>query len=175
MTTQPFPSSEQQAARGMACPLCGQQCRTGELACPACGISFNQAGRTRLIELSDSAPQPINRRLYEGLVGGLNPIAFEIAGRYLKLPVTRQVVMGRCSLTPGPQPEVDLGPFAAEEKGVSRCHVRISRQASLVYVADLGSLNGTWLNGFALAPHVERLLRDGDCLRLGRLELKAIF
>ncbi len=175
MTTQPFPSSDRPADRGLACPVCGQQCRKGELVCPACGTAFSQGGRTRLIEFTTIAPNPTSRHLYEGLVGGLNPIAFEVAGRYIKLQATRQIVMGRSSAAPGPQPDVDLGPFAAEEKGVSRCHVQISRKASLVYVTDLGSLNGTWLNGFTLAPHVERLLRDGDGLLLGRLELKAIF
>jgi hypothetical protein len=158
------------------CPLCGKVYRPGELVCPNCGLAFSPIGKTRLIELSDIAPNPVNRRLYAGLLTGPKPITFEIEGQRITLPLTEQIIVGRCSgNSEGVQPDVDLSPFAAEEKGVSRCHVRIVHKGALVYVGDLGSLNGSWINGFGLPPQNERLLRDGDRLRLGKLEIKVTF
>jgi hypothetical protein len=157
------------------CPLCGQLYRPGELVCPNCGLAFSPRGKTRLIELADIAPNPVNRRLYAGLVTGPKPVTFEIEGQRMALPIAEQVVIGRCTGAEGAQPDVDLSPFAADEKGVSRCHIRIIHKGALIYISDLGSLNGTWLNGFGVPPHNERLLRDGDRLRLGRLEVKVTF
>lgn len=127
------------------------------------------------MELPDITPNPQNRRLYAGLVGGVKPVIFEIDGKQLTLPVADEMIVGRCSGTAGSQPDVDLSLFAAEEKGVSRLHIQINHRNALFYVTDLGSLNGTWLNGFCLSPHIERLLRDGDGLRLGRLVIKVKF
>jgi pSer/pThr/pTyr-binding forkhead associated (FHA) protein len=44
-----------------------------------------------------------------------------------------------------------------------------SRRYQLI---DLGSANGTYVNGERLEPHVPRLLRQGDRLRLGRVVLE---
>jgi pSer/pThr/pTyr-binding forkhead associated (FHA) protein len=55
---------------------------------------------------------------------------------------------------------------------VSRRHVLIIREGNLLKVADLGSTNGTYLNGVRLQQHQPRLLRTGDRLSLGELVLK---
>lgn len=47
--------------------------------------------------------------------------------------------------------------------GVSRAHVELSRSQSGGYVIkDLGSVNGTMLQGNLLAPYKEYPLADGD-------------
>lgn len=56
------------------------------------------------------------------------------------------------------------------ESTVSRRHVEISAGASGVTVTDLGSSNGTFVNGIAVASAVP--LRPGDELRLGRCVLQ---
>ncbi len=54
------------------------------------------------------------------------------------------------------------------EGSVSRCHAVISHQASShFFITDLGSCNGTWVNGTAIAPQKRTILRDGDILRFG--------
>jgi hypothetical protein len=180
MTTEPLPKLEGDAAPNMVgasiCPFCGKLYRVGELICPACGLSFTAAGKTRLMGLIDVAPSPQKRPLYAGLVSGLKPITFHIDTRCITLPTREEIVVGRrTDNADATQPDVDLGAFDADELGVSRCHVRISHKGTLVYVTDLGSLNGTWVNGYALSPHVERLLRDGDSIRLGKLAAKVQF
>ncbi|MDX2643224.1 FHA domain-containing protein [Streptomyces sp. PA03-1a] len=57
-----------------------------------------------------------------------------------------------------------------DEEGVSRRHAAMNRAGSHVVLSDLGSTNGTYLNGTLLdAP---RPLHDGDLLRIGHVELR---
>ncbi|MFE2541234.1 FHA domain-containing protein [Actinacidiphila glaucinigra] len=57
-----------------------------------------------------------------------------------------------------------------DAEGVSRRHAAMNRAGSHVVLSDLGSTNGTYLNGTLLdAP---RPLRDGDLLRIGHVELR---
>jgi len=72
-------------------------------------------------------------------------------------------------------PDLDLAPFNALEHGVSRRHARLTRQSLTVMVQDLGSVNGTFLNGTRLVPFQPRVLRHDDELVLGRLALRVSF
>jgi len=94
----------------------------------------------------------------------------------VQVPVAEVITIGRISdIRDDARPDVDLSLFGAGDKGVSRKHIKIKRKNILVYVADLGSTNGTLLNGRRLIPNAERLLRNGDELQLGRLKLKVKF
>lgn len=58
--------------------------------------------------------------------------------------------------------------FVLEAPLVSRVHCRLTASADGLAVEDLGSTNGTFVNG----TRVERAsVADGDVLRLGRAEL----
>jgi pSer/pThr/pTyr-binding forkhead associated (FHA) protein len=104
------------------------------------------------------------------------PIIFEIDGQTVTLPVADVITVGRAHAPTDPnQPHVDLSAFGAEDRGVSRVHLRIRRKGILVYVSDLHSTNGTHLNGRKLIPDGERLLRDGDELYLSRMLIKVHF
>ncbi len=74
-------------------------------------------------------------------------------------------------------PDVDLAGFGADEMGVSRLHLalRYERSHEAVHVYDLGSANGSYINGQRLHPQEVRFLRDGDQLRLGRLVINVRF
>lgn len=50
--------------------------------------------------------------------------------------------------------------------GVSRAHVELSRNKSCYVIKDLGSVNGTLLQGKPLAPYKEYPLEDGDTFML---------
>jgi hypothetical protein len=63
-----------------------------------------------------------------------------------------------------------LGPPFSTDQFVSRHHVLVRRIGYGVEVTDLGSANGTYVNGTRVrAP---TCLRDGDVLRIGRICLK---
>ena len=59
-----------------------------------------------------------------------------------------------------------------DESSLSRRHFRLSRSAEGVTIEDLSSLNGTQLDGVALAPFAPVRLEDGQTITAGRLTLK---
>jgi hypothetical protein len=70
---------------------------------------------------------------------------------------------------------IDLSPYAGREQGVSRLHAAIEIINTHVTITDLGSANGTFLNGQRLTAYTPRIVRDGDILRFGRLESYIFF
>lgn len=55
------------------------------------------------------------------------------------------------------------------EPTISRAHVALGREGGGVFVRDLGSTNGTLVNG-SRCEHAR--LRDGDEIQLGKLRLR---
>src|SRR5579859_2008041 len=102
-------------------------------------------------------------------LNGQTPIVFEIGAYRLTLPVADSIRVGRTCLQGDVQPDVDLTSFSSAQLQISRLHLQLRRRNGLVYLTDLGSANGTWLNGRRLLPNTELLLRDGDELRLASL------
>lgn len=78
------------------------------------------------------------------------------------------IVLGRADPS-GSSPDLDLEPFGAAEKGVSRRHATITVQDGVFVISDTDSANGTYVNGHRLQPHEAHILQAGDELRLGRL------
>jgi pSer/pThr/pTyr-binding forkhead associated (FHA) protein len=59
--------------------------------------------------------------------------------------------------------------FIVEAALVSRLHCQVSAIGDALHVKDLGSTNGTFVNGKRVDTAE---LQDGDRLRVGRVELK---
>ena len=73
----------------------------------------------------------------------------------------------------GPMTEVtQTCPEAAESDAISRQHCAVFLRDDHVAVKDLGSRNGTFLNGEALTQ--EERLATGDELRVGPLQFEVI-
>ncbi len=160
----------------LTCPVCGLVNRPGELACSRCGTILAPGGTTRKLGATDEPAKQTAWPTGDVIVTEQEPIILEIEGQEIKVPVADMVTVGRASDVPDDsRPDVDLSQFGAGDKGVSRKHIKIKRKNILVYVADLGSTNGTLLNGRRLIPNAERLLRNGDELQLGRLKVKVKF
>ncbi len=58
-------------------------------------------------------------------------------------------------------PPLDFTQFTSGT-AVSRNHARIYQQGGVYWVEDLGSANGTWVNGKPLGHHMPRELHDED-------------
>ncbi|HTG46618.1 MAG TPA: DUF3662 and FHA domain-containing protein [Actinomycetota bacterium] len=74
---------------------------------------------------------------------------------------TRSVPIDKELLTIGRLPDCDI---VLDDKGASRRHAQIRSQDGTVTVTDLGSTNGTQLNGERVAS---RALSDGDRITVG--------
>jgi pSer/pThr/pTyr-binding forkhead associated (FHA) protein len=80
------------------------------------------------------------------------------------------ILLGRRSPVDGIFPEVDLTDYDTDSY-ISRRHGRITRQASGYVYEDLGSSNGSWVNGTKLQAHIQQPLAEGNSLRLGKTEM----
>lgn len=87
------------------------------------------------------------------------------------VPRSGTLLIGRADPASGWKPDLDLSSFDAQYLGISRRHAQLQRNAGELYISDLGSVNGTWVNGKMLAPRELCPLLDGDELQLGRLRL----
>jgi hypothetical protein len=104
-------------------------------------------------------------------------LALRIKGRQepIHVEITGRCVIGRVHPRSEERPDLDLNKYGAFFHGVSREHVAITKDGNLLQIEDLGSTNGTYLNGMKLFPHQPRMLRDGDELCLGHLVMRVHF
>ena len=83
----------------------------------------------------------------------------------LVLPDGRRVALGSEPLVIGRLPECDV---VLADSNVSRRHAEVRRKDDGVFVVDLGSTNGTRVNG---TPVREQLLASGDEVSVGSTRL----
>jgi predicted component of type VI protein secretion system len=89
----------------------------------------------------------------------------------LTFPLNRlSNTVGRRDRITNQVPEVDLAALD-QERGVSRKHAELSWTGGGMSLRDVGSTNGTTVNGEALPLQVDRPLADGDRISFGGLEL----
>jgi hypothetical protein len=89
--------------------------------------------------------------------------------REVELPLNKVIHLGRIDPTLDVFPDVDLSYDTASSKSVSRRHAAISRQGDTVIVEDIGSVNGSFINGRRLDPYLPEILNNGDILQLGKI------
>jgi pSer/pThr/pTyr-binding forkhead associated (FHA) protein len=58
---------------------------------------------------------------------------------------------------------------------VSRRHAKIHQKGTRFFIEDVGSANGTFLNGKRLTPYLPHPLQEGDELQLGKLQMAVDF
>jgi hypothetical protein len=84
-----------------------------------------------------------------------------IADRIFHLDLDENMV-GRESASKNAHPEITL-----RDPGASRRHLKIARVDGSFHALELGSSNGTLLDGLSLEPGVPAPLREGSVLRIG--------
>ena len=99
----------------------------------------------------------------DGIYLRLEVVQGAYLGQSLDLTLSRELLVGR-------DPDCGL-PFG--DGSVSRRHSRIFLANGAVYIEDLGSQNGTFVNGTRL--DLARLLRSGDEIRAGDVVFKLKF
>ena len=138
------------AKPGTLCSHCGETISADDIFCAFCGMRVSEKQTTaRLVVL------------------GTN----ELGAQY---PVTSsgESLIGRMDPNRGIRPEVDLSKYDPAAR-VSRRHARIIAHGNQYFIEDLGSANGTLLNGsIRLVQGKPLVLSDGDELKLGETTLK---
>jgi pSer/pThr/pTyr-binding forkhead associated (FHA) protein len=125
-----------------------------------------------LVPHQKSGKGAVTRQLSNTLPTRLRFIVRENGGT-VDVPTAYEVIIGRRNST---LPiDVDLGPYEAEELGVSRQHIKLEVVEERIMVSDLDSANGSRLNGALMTPRQVYPVNDGDVLKLGRLHLIVLF
>lgn len=151
------------------CPFCNSVYPENTLFCEECG--------SYLAPSSGQATDPLNNaegdeEAADQSAGAFTSLVLSIEdGGRIELPLTKEVVIGRLDASHAVFPDVDLTNEQGTEKGVSRRHARISRRDDQVFLEDLNSLNGTFLNATRLVPELPYPLKGGDQVQLGKLIL----
>lgn len=98
-------------------------------------------------------------------------VSFDLAyntQRHLDVEINGEFTLGRGAEQAA---FISLDEFDADELGVSRMHALIRPTESQLFIVDLGSTNGTWINGRSIGVNMPCSLSNGDLLTLGKLEL----
>jgi pSer/pThr/pTyr-binding forkhead associated (FHA) protein len=93
----------------------------------------------------------------------------------LVLPRKERLVIGRAGAAGLRNPDVDLTSWGALRFGVSRVHAAIEIRDEAVFLTDLGSTNGTYLNARQLSPNETRIVCSGDEMCFGNLLARLYF
>jgi hypothetical protein len=93
------------------------------------------------------------------------------AGGEIALPSKGEITLGRPDAVSGFRPDIDLGPLDTQRL-TSRRHAKLVREDGALFVLEeVGTANGTFVNGKRIAPGVKTKLGDGDALRFGGVSL----
>jgi hypothetical protein len=151
---------------GIICPECSQGNTAEQRVCIECGTLL-----TPLPAAGGSALKRI-QPLPGPLVYLVTLVLDESRSmRTVIKPGERQTVGRLCPYT-HKRPEVDLDAFDALDYGVSRTHAQLDYTQSWLQLIDLGSANGTFVNGQRLLTDHPHLLRNRDRIRFGRLTME---
>jgi hypothetical protein len=163
----------------MTCPNCGKTNQKHEVFCYSCGQLLEPArGAFDTKHFADTDPELVSDEYF----GSESVLMLRLRGSSVNFesrPQLRdhEMFIGRGTAGSAMAPDIDLANQNGGELGVSRLHVslRYDAEHNTIQIADLGSANGTFINGQRLHPKEVRVLRRGDELRLGKLVLKVSF
>jgi len=96
------------------------------------------------------------------------------AGKSLALGERNEATIGRITKGQPIVPDIDLTPFNAYESGVSRMHVSLKEKDDQITVTDLGSANGTRINGKKISAQIAYQINPGDILTLGKFKIQIL-
>jgi pSer/pThr/pTyr-binding forkhead associated (FHA) protein len=163
----------------IVCPNCQHENLDGTVFCDDCGIQITGADPvvTQNISLDLQAQitdEPVRTEAPQKDLDTWASLHLLESGQILPLSDRTEFTLGRISDAQPIRPDIDLTPYQAYASGVSRLHAVLKREGAQVSVKDLGSSNGTYLNGKRLKPNVDQTLQHGDLLSLGKLKIQIL-
>ncbi|PIV26434.1 MAG: hypothetical protein COS37_06485 [Anaerolineae bacterium CG03_land_8_20_14_0_80_58_20] len=164
----------------ITCKNCLHKNSPGAIFCSDCGAQLSDMDLSTQSIRTDkviapvggdtnipSAPKPITDH-------GWGSLHLMESGQILPLAERDEFTLGRVSEGQPAVPDLDLSPYMAYAGGVSRMHALLKRDGKRVILMDLGSANGTYVNGKRLTANVERLLNHGDVVALGKFKFQVL-
>jgi len=168
------------------CPNCLNEEMVGALFCNECGTQLvyeDGIPTSNLEDGTDALDQspPLQTDLPEHTP--FYPISLQNAtlslniinhNEMITIDKQNEITLGRISTGQPIVPDIDLTPYEAYEAGVSRMHLSIKIGDETIIVTDLGSVNGTRVNGRKIAAHTPQPIKNGDILTLGKFKIQIL-
>jgi hypothetical protein len=162
------------------CPNCKHQNLTGAAFCTECGSMLTSiaeqatVGNTGAVHISAASSRAVVGEAKLAPADSWAALHVLESGAILPLATRNEFTLGRVGEGQSLTPDIDLTPHQAYSHGVSRLHAVLKRGVNAIYITDLASANGTYLNGKRLEPHQEHELSHGDVLGLGSLKVQIL-
>jgi len=164
------------------CPNCQASEFSGALFCSKCGAQlqfFDAEFLTSNIDTGshdsfvDSSPIvfPPPPEDYADANFALRIMA---TGNVIHINDPDEITLGRKMKEQPIIPDVDLSPYHAYEKGVSRLHLSIRFTQGQFILKDLGSVNGTRINGKKVAANSDYTIHHCDIITLGKMKIQIL-
>jgi hypothetical protein len=159
------------------CPFCATPNQEGVFYCKECGRRVDGTAATTVAPTREFKPSTdifaVHATWGTARFDANSQIVMHVRDYTETITIKPEActLLGRYDVGSSQRPDLDLTPFGALDKGVSRVHAAIYRNedTDTLTLVDMGSANGTHLNGQRLIPDQPRVLRDGDEVRLGKL------
>lgn len=139
---------------------------------PEAGLA---AAATTKLETQRAAPTPSRRvaSIDPEKVGKPTKLVHVESGSEFALSSQKaELLIGRPDPVTGLLPEINLGPLDTQ-RSLSRRHAKIVNEGGMLFLREeVGTTNGTFINGERVPTGQARPLSLGDTLRFGTVELK---
>jgi hypothetical protein len=163
------------------CPACQNQELVGALFCSSCGTQLSYQTKSPPETVIYTKPRlPLDSaaetRLVQPPAASMAHVMIKIteSGAVIPLEGSQDFTIGRVSGTQPILPDIDLTPYQAYEGGVSRLHATLRITDEDIVLSDLGSANGTRINGTKIPAYTPQRLVNGDRVTLGKLQIEII-
>jgi len=166
----------------MVCPKCQHPELPGALFCSECGTLLKEPSTT-LVQpvgeeqneiLTEKAREAISTPRLSQFPGASYSLHILDTGQIIPLAGRKEFSLGRIAEGQTTFPDIDLTSHRAYEKGVSRLHASLQITDQQITVTDMGSVNGTRLNGLKLVSQQPYPIGHGDILTLGKLKIQLL-
>lgn len=182
-------------SKRLICPECQHNNRPGIIFCEECGHQLitelkptgpNQpvspGMMAKILAIEENETETVDVHNVESTFRPGTPIfeekmvlRLEVKGSnehvLLRLEQGKAAVLGRRDPDDNYTPDVDLMPYGGYRAGISRRHAELTLSGTRIFLRDMGSSNGTYLNNIRLGSEEGHQLRDNDQVRLGSMVL----
>jgi FHA domain-containing protein len=166
----------------IVCPNCKHRNLAGTMFCTECGAQLISSDNLvtqniKTSQMQEAQMERPDRQPYippELSMNAWGSLHLLDTGQMLPLLDRNEFTLGRISEGQPIMPDIDLSPYQAYTNGVSRLHAVIKRMGPRVLIMDLGSGNGSYVNGKRLNPNIETYLNHGDIVSLGKLKIQIL-
>ncbi len=128
--------------------------------------------------IRESMLKQTTREIGTGTLGVSREVLILIHNRVERVIIAEEshCLLGRFERRPAPKSNfLDFSQYDAAARSVSRIHAQLHMDQSRLYITDLDSTNGTFVNEKRISPHRAVQLRSGDTLMLGKLRISVVF